>query len=129
MFRCRECGNVSQKWQGKCISCAGWNTFDEEMEIPKSKKGLIGKEREIFQILPSEKALTKIRLRSDELNSVLGDGLTPGSLILLSGEPGIGKSTLALQIADWYAGGNEEFLSPENFLSSENPRFSGTSQK
>ncbi|MDP2103950.1 MAG: hypothetical protein Q8K26_03450, partial [Candidatus Gracilibacteria bacterium] len=106
MFRCRECGNTSQKWQGKCLACEGWNTFDEEVgaSSPKSKKGNTGKERQIFSILPTKEALSRIRLSSEELNTVLGDGLTPGSLILLSGEPGIGKSTLALQITDWYAG-------------------------
>jgi len=105
MFRCRECGNTSQKWQGKCLACEGWNTFDEEVgaSSPKSKKWNTGKERQIFSILPTKEALSRIRLKSEELNTVLGDGLTPGSLILLSGEPGIGKSTLALQITDWYA--------------------------
>lgn len=105
MFRCRECGNTSQKWQGKCLSCSGWNTFDEEVgtSSPKSKKWNTGKERQIFNILPTKDAVSRIELKSKELNSVLGDGLTPGSLVLLSGEPGIGKSTLALQITDWYA--------------------------
>lgn len=103
MFRCRECGATSQKWQGKCPACGEWSTLEEEVVSSKSKKQASGKEQEIFQILPSREAITKIQLRSNELNTVLGDGLTPGSLILLSGEPGIGKSTLALQITDWYS--------------------------
>lgn len=109
MFRCRECGATSQKWQGKCPACGAWSTLEEEVALSKSKKQASGKEQEVFQILPSRESIVKVQLRSQELNSVLGDGLTSGSLILLSGEPGIGKSTLAIQIADWYAG---EKLSP-----------------
>lgn len=103
MFRCRECGATSQKWQGKCPSCGEWSTLDEELSVPKGKKGSVGKEQEVFSILPTRESIVKVQLRSNELNTVLGDGLTPGSLILLSGEPGIGKSTLALQITDWYS--------------------------
>lgn len=102
MFKCRECGATSQKWQGKCPACGEWSTLEEEASLPKGKKSPVGKEQEIFRILPSRESIAKVQLRSNELNTVLGDGLTPGSLILLSGEPGIGKSTLALQIADWY---------------------------
>lgn len=103
MFRCRECGATSQKWQGKCPTCGEWSTLEEETPVSKSKKQASGKEQEVFQILPSRESIVKVQLRSNELNTVLGGGLTPGSLILLSGEPGIGKSTLALQITDWYS--------------------------
>lgn len=103
MFRCRECGATSQKWQGKCGACGEWSTLDEETPISKSKKQASGKTQEVFQILEARESITKVQLRSNELNTVLGNGLTPGSLILLSGEPGIGKSTLALQITDWYS--------------------------
>lgn len=106
MFKCRECGAVSQKWQGKCLVCGEWGALEEE--APVSSKGggkqTGGKPQEVSGILPSRESVAKILLRSGELNTVLGNGLTPGSLVLLSGEPGIGKSTLALQIADWYAG-------------------------
>lgn len=105
MFKCRECGATSQKWQGKCLACGEWSTLEEEVAVSKSKKQASGKTQEVFQILPSRESVTKVQLQSNELNTVLGNGLTPGSLILLSGEPGIGKSTLALQITDWYAGG------------------------
>lgn len=104
MFKCRECGATSQKWQGKCPACGEWSTLEEEVTPSKGKKQASGgKTQEVFHILPSRESVSKIQLRSNELNTVLGNGLTPGSLILLSGEPGIGKSTLALQIADWYA--------------------------
>ena len=84
MFRCLECGNESQKWQGKCLVCGGWNTFEEGVDVPKGKKQGAGKMQEMFQILPTRETIDKIQLKSSELNTVLGDGLTPGSLILLS---------------------------------------------
>lgn len=104
MFRCRECGNTSQKWQGKCLQCDGWNTFDEvaETNTKGTKASTKGKERPVSGIISESQTISRVRLVSDELNTVLGGGLTPGSLTLLSGEPGIGKSTLSLQIADWY---------------------------
>jgi len=125
MFRCRECGATSQKWQGKCPSCGEWSTLDEETPLSKSKKQASGKEQKVFQILEAQESITKVQLRSNELNTVLGDGLTPGSLILLSGEPGIGKSTLALQITDWFAGNSGERIEERE---QEKKEF-GTSQK
>jgi len=78
MFRCRECLATSQKWQGKCPACGEWSTLEEETPIvSKGKKLSSGKEREVFQILPSRESVTKVQLRSGELNAVLGSGLTP----------------------------------------------------
>ncbi|MDD2916541.1 MAG: DNA repair protein RadA [Candidatus Gracilibacteria bacterium] len=112
MFRCRECGATSQKWQGKCGTCGEWSTLEEEIPLSKNKKQASGKEQKIFNILPSGEntPVAKVQLRSNELNTVLGTGLTPGSLILLSGEPGIGKSTLALQITDWFSDRNKRAI-------------------
>ena len=73
MFRCRECGGTSQKWQGKCPTCGEWSTLDEEMTLSRNKKQPSGKEQVISQILKSRESITKIQLRSHELNSVLGD--------------------------------------------------------
>lgn len=85
MYRCRECGATTQKWQGKCPACGEWSTLEEEVILSsKGKKQTSGKGQEVFQILPSRESITKVQLRSSELNTVLGDGLTPGSLILLS---------------------------------------------
>ncbi|MCK9271982.1 DNA repair protein RadA [Candidatus Gracilibacteria bacterium] len=111
MFKCRECGNISPKWIGKCTTCDAWNTYDEIEEINKrGGKKTRSSAKEVFGFVNSSHEVAKIKLESEELNNVLGYGLTSGSLILLSGEPGIGKSTLALQIACWYSKENQTAL-------------------
>ncbi|MDD2486888.1 MAG: DNA repair protein RadA [Candidatus Gracilibacteria bacterium] len=111
MFKCSNCSNISPKWSGKCVVCGQWNTYEEIEEIGKNpKKKISGKAQEIFGFVDTKNEVQKIKLKSEELNNVLGYGLTPGSLILLSGEPGIGKSTLALQMADWYGKEGETAL-------------------
>ncbi len=102
-FVCQSCGNQSAKWLGKCPQCGEWNSFVEEIinQEPSGSfsvsKGQINKPKSLKEVQP----LTQNRLVFDdiELNRVLGGGAIPGSLILLGGEPGIGKSTLMLQIA------------------------------
>ncbi|HPB12630.1 MAG: DNA repair protein RadA [Bacteroidales bacterium] len=104
VFVCRNCGAESPKWIGKCPACKEWNSYHEEIIAPVSSPGktfLAGKEKKKPELL--------INVRSDEqnrqltgiseLDRLLGGGMVPGSLILLGGEPGVGKSTLALQIA------------------------------
>ncbi|WP_066871157.1 DNA repair protein RadA [Clostridium mediterraneense] len=105
-FHCQECGFESLKWMGRCSSCGKWNTMVEEIkESPeKSKKSLVN----ISEKLSSLRKLNEIKSgekeRYDteilELNRVLGGGLVRGSLTLISGAPGIGKSTLLLQTAN-----------------------------
>jgi DNA repair protein RadA/Sms len=105
-FFCQNCGAQSPKWVGKCPSCNEWNTYVEEViekensreswqttqtQITKSKA------RRLVDISSEEKS--RLNTQSGELNRVLGGGLVPGSVILLGGEPGIGKSTLLLQLA------------------------------
>lgn len=101
-FFCRNCGNESAKWLGKCPSCGEWNTFIEEI-IQKEEKGLSVKkygERVAVKIKDVSLGIeTRIDTNNTELNRVLGGGLVPGSVILIGGEPGIGKSTLMLQVA------------------------------
>ncbi len=101
-FFCRNCGNESAKWLGKCPSCGEWNTFIEEV-IQKEDKGLTLKqygERVAVKIKDvTLGAETRINTNNVELNRVLGGGLVAGSVILIGGEPGIGKSTLMLQVA------------------------------
>lgn len=101
-FFCQSCGHESPKWLGKCPSCAAWNTFVEEI-IHKEKAGsLTSSSRNPKPTLINEIAVTdenRTVLFDKELNRVLGGGLVPGSLTLIGGEPGIGKSTLMLQIA------------------------------
>lgn len=102
-FFCNECGYESPKWVGKCPGCGQWNTMTEEKVIVekgsgKSRRGLLDTDPRPVAISAIE-ALEepRIHLPSEELNRVLGGGLVAGSLTLLGGEPGIGKSTLLLQ--------------------------------
>ncbi|MEG1673086.1 MAG: DNA repair protein RadA [Alistipes sp.] len=104
-YFCKSCGFEAPKWLGRCPSCGEWNTFTEEIiahdsgSIPASIAGNIPttKPQRIREINQSEHH--RIDLGNHEINRVLGGGLVPGSLVLLGGEPGIGKSTLSLQIA------------------------------
>ena len=98
---CSECGAESPKWQGKCPSCGAWNTMAEEKISAKSSKNAAGGRRakskiqKVTEIELNEEP--RIKMPSNELNRVLGGGLVAGSLVLIGGEPGIGKSTLVLQ--------------------------------
>lgn len=103
-FVCQNCGAHSPKWQGKCNSCGEWNTLIEEI-IYKEKKGgtrrsfsdnLAKKPVPITQV--SSEDAERMVLPDQELNRVLGCGLVPGSVTLIGGDPGIGKSTLLLQL-------------------------------
>ena len=103
VFVCNECGYESGKWLGKCPACNSWNTFFEQKVVEsKNKAGAIAKEKTKPQKLNTYEAKETIRTLTgfDELDRVLGGGLVKGSLILLGGEPGIGKSTLILQICN-----------------------------
>lgn len=107
-FFCQSCGYQSPKWLGKCPSCQAWNTFAEEVieknknDIPWKSPEKASKRSVIAVPLPEIQAGAEQRLvlPDEELNRVLGGGLVNGSLVLLGGEPGIGKSTLMLQIAN-----------------------------
>ena len=104
-FFCKNCGNESPKWLGKCPACGEWNTYIEEPKAPKSAQArLVGagetSRKAVEPVKISEihaEDQPRINLPSGELNRVLGGGLVPGSIVLLGGEPGIGKSTLVLQ--------------------------------
>lgn len=105
VFFCSNCGAESPKWVGKCPACGEWNTFVEETVAAKPKKsqGYLPESGKPHSITPVKISEVKsgeeqrIALPSRELNRVLGGGLVPGSIILIGGEPGIGKSTLVLQ--------------------------------
>lgn len=104
-FFCQSCGYETPKWLGKCPSCEEWNSFVEEIKSNSKKEvvafssstGRTAKPQKIAEI--ESKKEPRIQLFDKELNRVLGNGLVPGSLILFGGEPGIGKSTLLLQMA------------------------------
>ena len=103
-FFCQNCGNHYPKWMGQCSACKEWNTLIEEV-VQNPKKGTIGlsktqtssKPTKIKDIDNSDNP--RLSSKDEELNRVLGGGIVPGSLILIGGEPGIGKSTLLLQIS------------------------------
>lgn len=102
VFICQQCGAESPKWIGHCPSCGAWNTYvEEKISAPKSRKGHI--RTEVHPPVPlsqvESSAYNRITTGIGEFNRILGGGIVPGSLILLGGEPGIGKSTLALQVA------------------------------
>ncbi len=110
MFRCSNCSHTQPKWTGKCPACGEWNCFVEAPNEPKkgssaSQSTASSGKALAVSTISNEKseANRRIPVASSELNSLLGGGIVPGSLILLSGEPGIGKSTLSIQIADWFA--------------------------
>lgn len=107
IFACNSCGATSPKWVGKCPSCGEWNTFVEEViqkESKREERHRIWKGAKLEDAKPtplnSIKTGTTQRLITpdEELNRVLGGGIVPGSLILIGGQPGIGKSTLMLQL-------------------------------
>ena len=101
VFFCQECGYESAKWLGKCPGCGQWNTFVEEL-VSKQKT-------DAARLIPSSEPVMLQEIYYDdvlrvdtgipELNRVLGGGMVPGALMLLAGDPGIGKSTLTMQLA------------------------------
>jgi len=102
VFVCQNCGAESAKWIGRCPSCREWNTYHEEIIAPASSGGPIRNlEKRKPELLDSIHSDEHSRRKTgiSELDRILGGGIVGGSLILLGGEPGIGKSTLALQLA------------------------------
>ena len=113
IYRCQQCGYESSRWLGRCPDCGEWNSIIEELVKIEEKKGLSTLEKERMIPLPITKvSINKnlIRYHSgiDEFDRVLGGGIVPGSLVLVGGEPGIGKSTLFTKL---YMGGEFNLLS------------------
>lgn len=106
VYFCQQCGASSPKWIGKCPSCGEWNTYVEEV-VEKNKEATSWKKNSGHNIQPKPLLITEISTTGEsrmitpdlELNRVLGGGIVLGSLVLIGGEPGIGKSTLLLQLA------------------------------
>ncbi len=102
-YECSACGAQYGSWTGKCSTCGEWNTIDKQLDIDNieiKKTGHAIKSRKITDIQSSSKQLEiRISTKDKQLDEVLGGGLVPGSVILLAGQPGIGKSTLLMQIA------------------------------
>ncbi|MBQ3672952.1 MAG: DNA repair protein RadA [Paludibacteraceae bacterium] len=117
-YVCSSCGAKAPQMLGRCPVCGEWGTYEEELVSETTKKGIAarsignGKPQRLQEVEASEEM--RIDMHNGELNRVLGGGLVPGSLVLLGGEPGIGKSTLALQVLlqlgerkTFYASGEE----------------------
>lgn len=121
-FFCQNCGTNSPKWVGKCPSCGEWNTYVEEVVSKSSEQAA----PEIWSSGPSAKPTliqevvyddhSRIRTGSGELDRTLGGGIVPGSLVLIGGEPGIGKSTLMLQMAIRLKGVKTLYVSGEESM-------------
>ncbi|MGE5229305.1 MAG: AAA family ATPase, partial [Deltaproteobacteria bacterium] len=108
VFACQECGAQSPKWLGRCPDCGAWNSFVEE-RAPEAAPPAAGRYAappgggaKLYADIVSSSA-ARITTGIDEFDRVLGGGIVPGSLVLLGGEPGIGKSTLLLQTAAYIA--------------------------
>ncbi len=103
VYLCQSCGVDSAKWLGRCPSCGEWNTLVEQ----RVSKGPVRSSSQEKRTMTAPQSIDEVRseqvaridLRNGEFNRVLGGGIVPGSMILIGGEPGIGKSTLALQVA------------------------------
>lgn len=109
-FICRSCGYESAKWLGKCPSCSNWNTFDEVLASPTTKNSYAKPvSASLTKDAPTPKKLNeigydneiRIKTGNSELDRVLGGGVVTGSMVLVGGDPGIGKSTLLLQICNY----------------------------
>ncbi|WP_130860885.1 DNA repair protein RadA [Gracilibacillus phocaeensis] len=107
-FVCQSCGYETPKWMGKCPGCQQWNTLVEEVEATKHARGnwtrhqtTAQKPQKLANIQLQEEPRVKTQMQ--ELNRVLGGGVVPGSLVLIGGDPGIGKSTLLLQVSQQLA--------------------------
>ena len=105
VFVCQQCGKESLKWLGRCPDCQQWNTFVETrvMVSPATRQGSspVSAPQELSRVVAE--AADRFPLPVAEFNRVLGGGLVAGSLVLIGGEPGIGKSTLLLQVASLVA--------------------------
>ena len=106
-YFCKECGQESPRWLGKCPACGDWNTFVEERISVSSSRST---DRGAALAAPlseiTSQEIERLDAGNSELNRVLGGGAVPGSFVLISGEPGIGKSTLLLQLADFMSQSN-----------------------
>ncbi len=109
IYRCSECGAETSKWNGKCNSCGAWNTLEEDILMPTgSRSGNVNRKKidlsdKIKELKDIDTEHDDVRYKTgcDELDRVLGGGLVKGSIVLIGGEPGIGKSTLLLQICQY----------------------------
>ncbi|MCV6546616.1 MAG: DNA repair protein RadA [Cohaesibacter sp.] len=123
-FVCQKCGAVTNRWAGKCDSCGEWNSITEEVESagiggsPKTVRGKSGRVVELVSLSGQEKPAPRITTQVQELDRVTGGGFVKGSVLLLGGDPGIGKSTLLIQAsaALTHAGHRVVYISGEEAI-------------
>ena len=112
VFFCQNCGHEESKWLGQCPACREWNTFVEEKMTTTGVS--VGRSRKEAKVVSLSRVVTeddeRILTGIDELDRVLGGGIVPGSLVLVGGDPGIGKSTLLLQVCQRLAGSGRKIL-------------------
>jgi DNA repair protein RadA/Sms len=108
VFACQSCGAISQKWLGRCPDCGEWNSYVEEVRSERPEPAALPASSPIAAASASLEARIETGLAG--FDRVLGGGIVPGSVVLLGGEPGIGKSTLLLQVARGVARGGGEVL-------------------
>lgn len=120
-FSCQSCGAIHFKWSGKCTDCGAWNSLVEEfaeggashftrISDDKKSKNSDGKKIELVQLTGEAQNFPRIQTKINELDRVLGGGLVQGSVVLIGGDPGIGKSTLLLQTAESLAAGKNQVV-------------------
>lgn len=122
VYFCQNCGNETSKWLGQCPVCKEWNTFVEEKVTVSATKSAAGVKQQESRIVSLSEVSAddhvRIRIGIKELDRVLGGGIVPGSLILVGGDPGIGKSTLLLQVCQHLAEARDVlYISGEESLS------------
>ena len=115
LFECQHCGEQSTKWLGKCPNCGSWYSFIElnqdQQEVLKQTAKVVNstsKATPITQIKQDD--VTRFSSHNDEFDLVLGGGIVPGSLTLIGGSPGVGKSTLLLKVAGSIAASGKKVL-------------------
>jgi DNA repair protein RadA/Sms len=100
VWGCKSCGHTQSKWAGSCPSCKEWNTLSEEVLVQEDRRYIKGAQKKALRLFEVESSPTlRLPTGMQELDKVLGGGVTKGGLYLVAGEPGIGKSTLMLQLA------------------------------
>src|SRR5690242_12423867 len=118
MYVCQQCGSESPKWQGRCPDCGEWNTFTE-IAVEGASVAAVNRATALMRAdggkpvaLPEVSAddYPRLVVPGSEFNRVLGGGIVPGSLVLMSGDPGIGKSTLLLDVSARLAGPDRKVL-------------------
>jgi len=115
VFICSKCGSQFPKWLGQCPECGAWGLIAEQSSanlVEKNKK-ISGKDGLIKFNQPENQIFVKLKTKIEEIDRVLGEGMVPSSLILLGGQPGIGKSTLALQVAGQFSDHSVFYISGE----------------